>query len=90
MVTIDEKLWLEIRIKQAKGSLPLNKLLIGGGLEFLINVFFFVYVKRYFFALQFRKFLVLVLVTDFSASYVVDRVCLFLFGEGKLIPSLRH
>ncbi|KAF2366163.1 P-type ATPase [Trinorchestia longiramus] len=39
---------------------------------------------------EFRKLLVQVLIADVSMSFLVDRICLFLFGEGKLRPSLRH
>lgn len=33
---------------------------------------------------QFRTLLVRVLAADFSLSLILDRVCLFLFGEGRL------
>ena len=40
--------------------------------------------------LQFRSLLVQVLIADVSMSFLVDRVCLFLFGGGTLLPALRH
>lgn len=36
------------------------------------------------FVFQFRQILVAVLFADFFFSYLVDRVCLWLCGEGKL------
>ncbi|XP_050703625.1 endoplasmic reticulum transmembrane helix translocase-like [Eriocheir sinensis] len=39
---------------------------------------------------EFRVTLIQVLCLDFALSFVIDRVCLALFGEGKLAPSLRH
>jgi cation-transporting ATPase 13A1 len=33
---------------------------------------------------QFRTILVQVLFADFALSFLVDRVCLWLLGEGKL------
>ena len=33
---------------------------------------------------QFRTLLIQVLMTDFGLSLILDRLCLFLFGEGKL------
>ncbi len=37
-----------------------------------------------FLSFQFRELLIKVLLTDFSLSLILDRLCLFLFGEGKL------
>lgn len=36
------------------------------------------------FSFQFRMILTQVLCADFALSYIVDRFCLWLFGEGKL------
>ena len=37
---------------------------------------------------DFRELLLRVLATDFCLSLILDRLCLFLFGEGKLrVPS---
>ena len=37
---------------------------------------------------DFRELLLRVLATDFCLSLILDRLCLFLFGEGKLrMPS---
>lgn len=37
---------------------------------------------------DFREMLLRVLVTDFCLSLIIDRLCLFLFGEGRLrVPS---
>jgi hypothetical protein len=39
---------------------------------------------------QFRVLLVQVLLADVSLTFLADRVCLFLFGEGKLRADLRR
>ncbi|XP_076043398.1 endoplasmic reticulum transmembrane helix translocase [Oratosquilla oratoria] len=39
---------------------------------------------------EFRSILVKVLISDFGLSLIVDRVCLFLFGEGKLPSELKR
>jgi hypothetical protein len=36
------------------------------------------------FSFQFRQMLVTVLAADFLLSLILDRICLLLFGEGKL------
>ncbi|XP_064115306.1 endoplasmic reticulum transmembrane helix translocase-like [Macrobrachium nipponense] len=39
---------------------------------------------------EYRNILVKVLVADFALSLVGDRICLFLFGEGKLPAELKR
>ncbi|XP_042234458.1 endoplasmic reticulum transmembrane helix translocase-like [Homarus americanus] len=39
---------------------------------------------------EYRFMLVKVLVADFALSLIVDRVCLFLFGEGRLPTQLKR
>jgi len=43
----------------------------------------FEYITYTYCVLQFRTILVQVLVADFVLAYIIDRVCLWLFGEGR-------
>lgn len=46
------------------------------------------YFLPFFLTFQFRTILVLVLIADFFFSFLVDRICLWLCGEGKLSSNL--